>query len=164
MVNTRDIRKKIQKVKLFVLDFDGVMTDDKVYVDENGIEVVCCSRSDGLGIELVKKKGIKVIVVSGERSPAVRARCNKLKIPFFQGARSKLEILKRICKTNNISCSQVCYLGNDVSDIECVKFAGLGCAVRNSHHLLLKVSDYVTTRRGGDGAVREICDLIVAKS
>lgn len=150
------------RIKLLVLDFDGVMTDNKVYVDENGKETVCCSRQDGLGIENLKKSGVKILVISKEKNRVVSARCKKLRIKSIQGAKDKSKILKQLLKDLNIPPRQVCYLGNDITDMECVKLAGVGCAVRDSHPSLFKVADYVTINKGGNGAVREICDLILA--
>lgn len=150
------------RIKLLVLDFDGVMTDNKVYVDENGKETVCCSRQDGLGIENLKNSGVKILVISKEKNRVVSARCKKLRIKSIQGVEDKSKILKQLLKDLNIPPRQVCYLGNDITDIECVKLAGLGCAVRDSHPALLEVADYITINKGGNGAVREICDLILA--
>lgn len=161
MVKKKIAEEDFKKVKLLVLDFDGVMTNNKVYVDEDGKEMVCCSRADGLGIERLKKSGINIWVISKERNKAVDARCKKLKIRCVQGIDDKLKVLKRILKDTAICPSQVCYLGNDINDIECVKLVGVGCAVRDSHPALLKVASYVTKNEGGDGAVREICDLIL---
>jgi len=163
VVKKNDSRIKFPRIQLLVLDFDGVMTDDKVYVDEKGTESVRCSRSDGLGINLVRKRGVKVIVLSRERNPVVKSRCRKLKIPTFPGVENKLKVLERLVKIYRIKAERVCYIGNDITDIDCVKFAGIGCAVNNSHPLLLKNSDYVTRNKGGEGAIREICDLILLK-
>lgn len=156
-------KHNFKKIKLLVLDFDGVMTDNKVYIDESGREFVCCSRSDGLGIELLKKKDIKVIVISREKNRVVKTRCEKLKIPYIQGVNDKVSILQQVIKKHKISVSSVCYLGNDITDIGCVKSVGLGCAVLDSHPSLLKVAKFTTRKRGGNGAVREICELILGK-
>lgn len=158
------IKNNFQKVKLLVLDFDGVVTDNKVYVNEDGKEMVCCSRGDGLGIEALKKFGIKILVISKEENKVVTARCKKLRVSSIQGIDNKLRALKQMLKKLNIPSSQVCYLGNDINDVECVKLAGFGCAVRDSYPTLLKAADYITTNKGGNGAVREICDLIMKSS
>lgn len=160
MIKQKITKKDFRKVKLLILDFDGVMTDNKVYVNENGEEMVCCSRSDGLGIENLRKSGLSIWVLSKEKNKVVDARCKKLKIRSIQGIDDKLKALKQILKDTDISPSQVCYLGNDINDIECVKLAGFGCAVKDSHPELLKVANYVTKNKGGNGAVREICELI----
>lgn len=158
------VKKNFHKVKLLVLDFDGVMTDNKVYVNEDGKEMVCCSRGDGLGIEALKKFGIKILVISKEENKIVTARCKKLRVSSVQGIDNKLRALKQMMKKLNIPPSQVCYLGNDINDVECVKLAGFGCAVRDAHPEVLKVANFVTKNCGGNGAVREICDLIMKNS
>lgn len=164
MVKKKIAKKDFRKVKLLVLDFDGVMTDNKVYVNEDGKEMVCCSRGDGLGIENLKKIGIKILVISKEENKVVTARCKKLRVSSVQGIDNKLRTLKQVLKKLNIPPSQVCYLGNDINDVECVKLAGFGCAVRDAHPTLLKVVDYTTKNKGGNGAIREICDLIMKSS
>lgn len=161
---TRRPGPKPGRIRLLVLDFDGVMTDNKVYVDENGREMVCCSRADGLGIENLKKSGVKVLIISKERNRVVRTRCAKLKVKSIQGIDDKLKTLRQALRGMSILPRQVSYLGNDINDIECVKFAGLGCAVRDSHPGLLKAADYVTEKKGGNGAVREVCDLILGSN
>lgn len=155
-------RKNIRKnIRFLVLDFDGVMTDNKVYISQDGTETVCCSRADGLGIEQLKKRNLKILVISKERNKVVSARCRKLKIRVKQGIDAKLKILTEEAKRLKILPSEICYLGNDVNDIDCVEYAGLGCAVKDSHPSLLKVADYVTKNKGGNGAVKEICDLLL---
>lgn len=149
------------KIKLLVCDFDGVITNDKVIVDQDGKESVVCHRGDGLGVEMAKKQGIEVMVISKERNPVVVARCNKLKIECYNGIDTKVELLKKLVKEKSYVMDQVCYMGNDVNDIECVKTAGIGVAVADARPELIKVADYVTKKKGGEGAVREICDLIL---
>ncbi|MBD3245689.1 MAG: HAD hydrolase family protein [Candidatus Omnitrophica bacterium] len=159
-------KKKIRfsEVKLLVLDFDGVLTDNNVYVSEDGKESVCCSRSDGLGIEMVQSRGIPVVVLSKEKNKVVKARCRKLRVRVTQGIDEKLSELKRIAANANVSPRQVCYLGNDVNDLECVEFAGAGCAVNDAHPALRNAADYVTRNTGGHGAVREICECILERA
>lgn len=164
LAHTRRSRLNPTQIRLLVLDFDGVMTDNKVYLDESGREMVCCFRADGLGIEELKRSGVKVLVISKERNRVVKARCQKLGVKSIQGIDDKLKTLREVLRGLNIPPSQVCYLGNDINDIECVKLAGLGCAVRDSHPGLLKEADYVTEKKGGRGAVREICDLILGRT
>jgi len=151
------------KIRLLVLDFDGVLTDNKVYVRDDGKEMICCSRSDGLGIELLRDK-INIVVISRETNKIVEARCKKLKIQSFSSVKDKVSLLRNIVQKQKVKISEVCYLGNDISDIDCVKLAGIGCAVNDSHPDLLKAADYVTKRKGGNGAAREVCDLILNKS
>ena len=158
------MRKKnkeyFRKIKFLVLDFDGVMTDNKVYVNENGKEMVCCSRSDGLGLEMIGKKGVEVLIISKEKNNVVRKRSKKLGIKCIQGVNNKVAVLKREINARRFGRKDVCYIGNDINDYECIKFAGIGVAVRDSHKKLYKVADYITLNKGGNGAVHEICELI----
>ena len=149
------------QIKLLACDFDGVMTNNKVIVDENGKESVICSRADGFGIELLKNKGVEVIVISKEKNKVVKARCDKLKISYIQGINDKLSILKKELAKRSLSQEEVCFIGNDINDIECIKYAGIGIAVNDSYPEVKKAADIVTKKKGGDGAVREVADMIM---
>jgi len=151
---------KFEKIRLIVSDFDGVMTDNKVIVDEQGNESVICDRSDGLGIDLLKKKGIDIIVISKESNKVVKARCDKLKISCIRGVDKKLSTLKKEIKRRGLLPEEVCFIGNDINDIECIKYVGLGVAVNNAFASVKESADVTTKRNGGDGAVREIADKI----
>ena len=148
-------------IKLLALDFDGVMTDNSVIVDENGKESVLCNRSDGMGIEKIKNSDIDVIVISKEQNKVVKARCEKLKIPCIHGIDDKISILKKEMEKRNITSEEVCFVGNDVNDIECIKYVGLGVAVNNAYPEVKKVAKIVTENNGGKGAVREVIDKIL---
>jgi len=148
-------------IKLLALDFDGVLTNNKVIVDENGKESVICSRSDGMGIEMMKNKGIEVIVISKEKNKVVKARCDKLKIPCVHGIDNKISILKKEISKRGLKPEEVCYIGNDVNDIDCLKYVGLGVAVNDAYSEAKKVAKIVTEKNGGDGAVREVIDNIL---
>lgn len=148
---------------MLVCDFDGVMTDNRVIVDENGKESVICHRGDGLGIELLKKNGIEVIVISKEKNKVVKARCDKLGIQCIHGIDDKLLIFKKEIAKKNLKKENICFVGNDINDIECIKYVGLGVAVNDSHPLVKKAADFITEKKGGHGAVREIADLILSK-
>lgn len=156
------INKKADKIKLLVLDFDGVLTNNKVIVDENGKESVICDRSDGLGIEILKKRtNIEIIVLSKEKNKIVEARCKKLGIRSIQGADDKVNALNLEIKKRDLSYSEVCFVGNDINDLHCLKKAGISIGVANSHPNVLKSVDYITTKNGGDGAVREVCEILL---
>ena len=154
------MKNNFSKIELLVCDFDGVLTDNKVYSDENGIESVRCDRSDSLGIDYYKKDGREILVISKETNKVVKARCDKLGIRVFYGIDSKLDLFKKEVKKLNLMMDKVCYVGNDINDLDCIKEAGIGVAVNDSYPEVIEVADYVTKRKGGDGAVREICDLI----
>jgi len=153
---------KLKKIQLLVLDFDGVLTDNRVFVDENGIESVACNRGDGLGIELLKKsKNIETIVISKEKNKVVQARCAKLSIECFNGIDEKLEILKSVSCKKGISLVNIAYIGNDVNDVSCLNAVGLGVVVHDAHKTALDAADLVLNRNGGHGAVREFIDMIL---
>jgi len=160
----KDLLRKLAKIKLLALDFDGVMTDGFVYVDQDGRERVRCSRRDGMGIGLLKKNEVEVCVISTEKNPVVSARCQKLKIPCEQGIESsngKGEILRKIMEEKGFSAEEVAYVGDDINDIVPLKMAGVAMTVADGHPLIKPVCHYVAFSRGGDHAVREICDLIL---
>jgi len=148
-------------IKLLALDFDGVLTNNSVIVDENGKESVVCNRSDSLGFDLLKKKGIDIIVISKETNKIVKARCDKLKVFCLQGIEDKITILKKEIEKRGFKTEDVCFIGNDINDIECIKYVGLGVAVNDAYHEAKKAADIVTKKNGGEGAVREIIDKIL---
>ncbi|MFH1133467.1 MAG: HAD hydrolase family protein [Nanoarchaeota archaeon] len=150
-------------IKLLLCDFDGVMTDNRVLVDQDGKEAVVCNRGDGLGIDMLRDKGILVLILSKERNPVVAARAQKLRIEVLHGVDNKLALFKKEVEKRNIPMAQVCFIGNDLPDIDCLKAAGIGVAVADSHPEALKAAKYVTKTAGGKGAVREVAELIVGK-
>ena len=159
----KSIEEKLGDIKLLAMDFDGVLTDNKVFIDEDGKEMVICDRSDSLGIKMLKteKKEIGIIVISKETSKVVEARCEKLHIEYMTGIDDKLEALKRIIEQKKLKFENVAYIGNDVNDIGCIQNAGIGVAVSDSANKVLQVADIVTTKKGGHGAVREFCDMLL---
>lgn len=152
------------RIRLLVCDFDGVLTDNKVYVDQHGVELVRCDRSDGLGLQLVKASGISVLVISKERNAVVGIRCQKLGVPYFQGIDDKLSCLTCYCQERFICFEDVVYIGNDVNDVACMKAVGVACSVQDSYPEAIEVSNYRCQSKGGEGAVREVCDLILKNS
>ena len=159
-----EILEKLRKIKLLAMDFDGVMTDGAVYVNQDGIETVRCSRKDGLGIEMLKRAGILAYVISKEINPVVAARCNKLKIQCWQkveNGEGKAEILKRIMAEQSLAKEEVAYMGDDLNDVAPLQVAGVSFTVADGHEAVKKVSDYVTKAVGGRHAVREVCELIL---
>jgi 3-deoxy-D-manno-octulosonate 8-phosphate phosphatase (KDO 8-P phosphatase) len=149
------------KIKFIGFDFDGVMTDNAVYVDGSGRETVRCSRGDGMGIELLQKTGIIAYVISKEKNAVVAARCRKLRIKCVSGTDDKLPELKKILKKHRIDLKDAAFVGNDVNDSECLKAVGWPIVVKDAHPDVLALAKYITKAAGGHGAVREICDLII---
>ena len=157
------VEQKIKHIKLFVMDFDGVFTDNRVFIDENGKETVICDRSDSLGIKMLKERrpDIKIIVISKETNKVVKARCDKLEIECKTGIDDKLTIFKKIIEAKNVKPEEVAYMGNDINDMECIQYAGVGVAVLDSDSKVLVVADYITRKKGGHGAIREIIDIVL---
>lgn len=151
-------------LKLIVLDFDGVLTDDRVWVDEDGHEQVAAHRGDGLGIGLLKQAGVEVLVLSKERNPVVAARCRKLDIECHQGIDAKAPLLKDLIAKRNLAPEQVAYVGNDINDLDCFPVVGFAAAVADAHPQVLRAADLRLSHPGGHGAVRELCDLILMRS
>lgn len=150
-----------EKLSLLVLDFDGVLTDDRVFVNQEGMEMVAAHRGDGMGIAMVKDAGIEVVILSREKNPVVSARAEKLRVPVFQGVLEKGKALQALLEDRNVSGDEVIYLGNDINDLPCFPLVGTAAAVADAHHRVLEHADLVLNHRGGRGAVRELCDLIL---
>lgn len=150
------------QVKLLVLDFDGVLTDNRVWTDAEGNEQVAANRGDGMGIALLKKAGVKVQVLSSEENPVVAARCEKLKIPVEQGLKDKGAALKKVMQDRKVKPEQVIYVGNDVNDLDCLAIAGYAVVVADAHIEARRAADLQVSKKGGYGAVRQVCDLILA--
>ena len=150
-----------KRVDLLVLDFDGVLTDDRVWVDQDGHEMVAANRRDGLGIAALHKAGIPMVVLSTESNPVVAARCRKLNLESIQGLVDKSQALQRLIQDRHVDPTHVIYLGNDVNDLPCFPLVGCALAVADAHPEVLSKADIVLTRLGGDGAVRELCDRII---
>jgi N-acylneuraminate cytidylyltransferase len=151
------------RIKLLVLDFDGVMTDNRVWVSADGREALAVNRSDGLGIALLRERGVEVVVLSSENSEAIKARCEKLGLPCHVGVKDKLSVLVDLLSKRGIRHEEAIYVGNDVNDLACMEAAGFGIAVRDAHPDVLARADYVLDRLGGQGAVREACDLVLKR-
>jgi N-acylneuraminate cytidylyltransferase len=146
---------------LLALDFDGVMTDDRVVVDEHGVESVCCNRGDGMGIARLRRAGVPVVVISTETNPVVTARCRKLAIECVQSCEDKAAALQACARRLGVSRSQVVYVGNDVNDLPAMAWAGVPVAVADARPEVRAAAGWVTGCRGGAGAVREVCEMIL---
>jgi N-acylneuraminate cytidylyltransferase len=143
-------------------DFDGVHTDDRVLVDQAGIEAVRVSRGDGLGVAQLRTAGIPFVIVSKERNPVVGARAAKLQVDVLQGVDDKVCALTAWLDWRGIQAGRTAYLGNDVNDLPVMAAVGWPIAVADAHPDVLRAARLVLTRPGGRGAVRELCDLVLA--
>jgi 3-deoxy-D-manno-octulosonate 8-phosphate phosphatase (KDO 8-P phosphatase) len=150
----------VKKIRLLAFDFDGVFTDNAVYVCEDGTETVRCFRGDGIGLRKLEEHGIEAIIISTETNPVVSARSRKLGIRCVQGCEDKVLTLEGICKERGIMFEEVAFVGNDVNDLACLRRVGLPIVVNDAHPDLIPFAKYRTRLAGGHGAVREICDLV----
>lgn len=146
-----------------VMDFDGVLTDNRVIVTEDGQEAVLCHRGDGLGLSLLRDKGFPLLILSREPNPVVAQRAKKLKVECLSGCRDKLSALKAWADGKSLILEKIVYIGNDVNDLECIQAVGLGVAVADAEAAVLDAAQLILTKKGGSGAVREISDMIRLK-
>lgn len=150
-----------ENVQALVLDFDGVFTNNKVFVFQDGREAVLCDRSDGLGINQLAKNGLMILILSTESNPVVQARADKLGIPCLHGLQEKGAILQDWLEERNIDPFQVVYVGNDINDLSCMALVGCAIAVADAHPRVLEAADLILKHNGGEGAIREVCELIL---
>jgi N-acylneuraminate cytidylyltransferase len=150
-----------KKIDLIVLDFDGVFTDNRVWVNADGEEWVAANRGDGWGIARLKDAGYEIVVLSTETHPVVSARCKKLGLETVQGSSDKLASLQQIVHKRGFNPEQVIYLGNDVNDVPCFDFVGCAIVVADAHPDAKIEADMVLVQAGGYGAIRELCDMIL---
>ena len=152
---------KVEPFRVLVTDFDGVHTDNSARLDENGIESVEISRADGLGIEMLKNRGIKVLIISKEKNKVVMLRANKLGIECIQACENKKDALEGWAKENMVSMSDILFVGNDLNDFEVMRSVGQAVAVNDATAEIINVAKFVLKARGGRHAIREICDLVI---
>jgi N-acylneuraminate cytidylyltransferase len=154
-------RPRPKKVELLILDFDGVLTDNRVWVDQDGREMVAANRSDSLWLDMLREKGVQVFVISKETNPVVAARCRKMNVPYIQGENNKETALKKLLVRVSVDPARAVYCGNDVNDLSCFPLVGWAVAVADSVTEVVRQADFVLSRPGGHGAVRELCELIL---
>jgi YrbI family 3-deoxy-D-manno-octulosonate 8-phosphate phosphatase len=154
--NLQDV---IRKIRLVAFDFDGVFTDNMVFVLQDGSEAVRCNRSDGIGLQKLNKLGIKTVIISTESNPVVSARAQKLKIRCFQNCEDKGQTLINVALEFGIALAEIAFVGNDINDYDCLRCVGLPVVVQDAHPDVLALATYRLNNPGGRGAVRELCDL-----
>lgn len=152
-----------EKVSLVVFDFDGVMTDNRVWVNQDGVESVVANRGDGMGIDLLLAAGIKAVIISTEPNPVVAARAKKIGLPYYHGVGDKGSVLKKYLKKENVPPTETVYVGNDINDLPCFPLVACAVAVADAHPTAKRKADKVLTHKGSFGAVREVCDILLAR-
>lgn len=150
------------RISALVMDFDGVQTDDYVWIDSEGRESVRVSRSDGLGISSLREAGLQLMILSSERNPVVAKRAEKLGISLKHGALEKSESLREWAEEHNLSLRSIAYLGNDVNDLSAMKLVGLPVAVSDAHPDVIRAASVVLQSKGGEKAVREMAEILLA--
>ena len=148
-------------VDLVILDFDGVLTDNRVYVFEDGREAVGCHRGDGWGIGLLRAAQIELLILSTETNPVVSARAKKLNIDCLQGCRDKATAVAQLIADRGLDPNRIVYVGNDTNDLQAMELVGHRVAPADAHMAVRSIATLVTVARGGEGVVRELADVIL---
>lgn len=158
----QDVIDKAKNIKLLILDVDGVLTDAKLFFDDQGREYKAFHSRDGHGIKLLRQSGVEVAVVSGRQSAAVALRMRNLGIEHvYQGQENKIAAFEELLQRLAVNREETAHVGDDLPDLPLMKRAGLAVAVRDAHFAVKEHADWVTALPGGEGAVREICDFIM---
>lgn len=155
----KGIKNQLKQIKLAVFDFDGVMTDDTVYIDQFGHEMVRVSRADGLAVNILRNRGLSLLILSTEVNQVVEKRAEKLNIPVLHGIADKAAALKQYAIDNRIDLQQILYVGNDLNEIEVMKIVGISVSPSNANRAVRKISKIKLKTSGGHGAIRELADL-----
>lgn len=159
---TEKIKKRIEKIKILMLDVDGVLTDGMVNILGDGKEMYVFNVYDGYGVKLFRRAGFKVGFITGRISDAVEERAKQLEVDFlYRGASDKVAIINRLAKQEGISMDEICFMGDDLQDLTLLKDVGLSVSPSNAREEVKKAVHHVTKLRGGDGAVRELVEFIL---
>jgi len=150
-----------KNIDLIIYDFDGVMTNNRVIVSQDGTEAVIVNRADGLGVDYLRKEGVPQMILSTESNPVVNARAKKLRIDLIQNCGDKKEALSKVCKEKGYDLAKVIFVGNDMNDLEAMKTVGYPIAPADAHTDILDIAVLVTKAKGGGGVVRELADTIL---
>ncbi len=154
--------EKAKDIKLVILDVDGVMTDGRIVIDDNGVETRNFDIKDGMGVVVMMMSGVEVAIITSKKSGAVRHRAEELKIKrFYEGIKKKTEPYEEMLKEMGITDAQVAYVGDDLVDLSMMKRVGLPIAVGDAVEDVKQHAAYVTKARGGYGAVREVAEMIL---
>ena len=159
----KDLRSKLARTEMLILDVDGVLTDGRLFYGSAGSEMKAFNVHDGYGIKKIQLEGISIAIVSGRTSDAVERRAKELNIRFlFQNVAQKDEVLEELCQESGIQPRHMAHVGDDLPDLALFQNVGLGIAVADARVEVQKSADFVTKAKGGEGAVREVCELILA--
>lgn len=146
---------------LIVFDFDGVLTDNRVLVLEDGREAVFCNRADGLAFDMLRRAAIPTLILSTETNPVVSVRARKLQVPVLQSVSSKVQTLQSYCENHKIPMLSVMFIGNDINDLEVMKAVGYPVAAADAHPHVKAVARFISRCAGGEGVARDIVENLV---
>ena len=159
---SKTLQGKIKKIKVLAMDVDGVLTEGKLTFDGQGRELKSFNVQDGFGIVILKRSGIKTAIITAGASKVVKVRADYLHIDkLYSGAYPKIDAYKKMLKTFKVKPSEVCFVGDDLTDCQILKTTGFAIAVKNAIPEVKAVADYITKKQGGDGAIREVIELIL---
>ena len=151
----------VNDIDVFIFDFDGVLTNNMVILDQNGKESVACSRSDGLAFDVLRRLKKPVYILSTEKNAVVSERAKKLKISVMRGVEDKIEGVKEIAKKENCSLKSVFYIGNDLNDYRVMSICGFTACPADSHHKIKQISSIILKTNGGCGVIRELLEEVL---
>ncbi len=151
----------LDDVDVLVFDFDGVLTNNFVYLDQNGLESVICSRADGLAFDVLRKLQKPTYILSTEKNQVVTARAKKLKVPVLQGVSNKSEALKELIEKEGFDLQNILYVGNDLNDYQAMKLCGFSVCPADSHPKIKEIADIALKTNGGNGIVRELLEEVL---
>ena len=152
----------IDDIDLFVFDFDGVLTDNIVHIDNNGNEMVSCSRADGLAFDVLRKLDKPCQILSTENNTVVSVRANKLGISVLQGVKNKEKALRNLVIRKSYKLSNILYVGNDLNDYNSMRISGFSVCPADSHPEIKKISNFILKTKGGEGVVRELLEDVLS--
>ncbi|SVB92082.1 uncharacterized protein METZ01_LOCUS244936 [marine metagenome] len=155
------MKLSLDQIDALVFDFDGVLTDNTVFLDEDGREWVRCNRGDGLAFNELQKLGVKSYIISAEKNKIVSARASKLNIPALYGVSNKVDALQGLCIREGLNVSRVFYIGNDLNDLEAMKLSGFSACPADSHPKIKETATFKLNNNGGSGVVRELLEEIL---
>lgn len=159
---SHDNYQRASQIKLLICDVDGVFSDGRIYLGNDGEELKAFHTKDGFGMKAIMQMGIEIAIITGRQSNIVENRMRALGVThIMQGIEDKMNVYQSLLTELNLTSNEVAYIGDDVVDLPVIQACGLGVAVFDAHPLVLQGADLITTTKGGFGAVREICDLFL---
>ena len=157
------MRKRIKKIKLIATDVDGVLTDGGMYYSSKGDVLKKFHARDGMAVSILKKNTIPTVIITKEKNQIVKKWSSKMNIDkLFDGVKNKEKVVSKLCKSYGLSENNIAYIGDDVNDLEILKKTGFAATPKDGNLEVKKIVDYICKNRGGEGVLREICDLIIS--